>query len=69
MSNRFIVATTSVSLQFGAPCLVLLSDYKFWADHISELVAWCDEHGATTEGMTVNIPSKQVLTLFCLRWS
>lgn len=49
--------------------MIVLADYNFWRDHYDELAEWCNDNGATVEGMTVNIPSTEVLTLFCLQWS
>ena len=67
--TRFIVADPVVSQSFGTPCIIMLSDIKFWNDNFDELQTWCDLNGAEQQGMTVNIPSEAVLTAFCLRWS
>lgn len=47
---------------------VLLTDYKFWANHLDELMAWCQNYGAVQKGMTVDMDEKTFL-IFVLRWS
>jgi hypothetical protein len=49
--------------------IVLLTNVMFWSEQYDNLGTWCEEHHAEVKGMTVNIPSDEVLTLFCLRWT
>jgi hypothetical protein len=48
---------------------VLMSDYNYWADHVGECVEWCSQHGCRIQGMTIEIPDEETLTLFSLKWS
>lgn len=48
--------------------LIVLTDISFWAENVDALKEWCDEHECTTSGMTVQIPTDELYTLFCLRW-
>lgn len=67
--NRFIVApefTYDPNCRFKH--MVVLTDIPFWAREVDNLVPWCIEHGCNTQGMTVEIPDDETLTLFCLRW-
>lgn len=69
--NRFVVAPNYIAngLKPMYGHLIVLSDIGYWADNIDELIAWCKETGCTQKGMTVDVPTDQLLTLFCLRWS
>lgn len=49
--------------------IVILTDITFWNEHYDELQAWCADNGSLVRGMTVDVPSTEVLTLFCLRWN
>lgn len=64
MTERF-VAGISVNADEN---LLILSDFKFWNDNYDELMAWCNENGAQTRGMTV-VCNDVALTAFVLRWS
>lgn len=48
--------------------VVVLTDIAFWAKNADALNQWCNDHGATTAGMTVEFRNEQDLSLFCLRW-
>ena len=65
-SARFVVAGDD--LGFGTR-LIVLSDFRFWIDNMDQLHAWCQLHGATKKGATVELPSDETLTLFVLQWS
>ena len=65
--NRFVIAPAEL-IDDGA-IVIVLSDYKFWAEHADELNAWCSSRGAETQGMTVVLHDEKVLTEFILRWS
>jgi hypothetical protein len=49
--------------------IIVLSDIAFWNEHYDELREWCATNGSVVRGMTVDVPNKEVLTLFCLRWN
>lgn len=70
-NQRFVVAPSYIS-QGLSPVyghLVVLTDIGYWADNIDDLIAWCSEYKCMHRGMTVDIPTDALLTLFCLRWS
>jgi hypothetical protein len=62
--SRFVVVRNDWKSEFS----VLLGDWQFWTDHEADLDAWCEQHGARRQGMTVEM-TEDVLTLFTLRWS
>ena len=71
-NRRFVVAPNYIGRGLDPPVyghIVLLTDIGYWADNIDDLIAWCSEHKCMHQGMTVDIPTDQLLTLFCLRWS
>jgi len=65
--NRFVIAAPE--LVDDGVILVVLSDYRFWADHMDELTAWCCIRDAQQQGMTVVFKDETTLTEFILRWS
>ena len=65
-SRRFVIADDD--LGFGSR-LVVLTDLGFWVKNQERLQDWCQLHGATQTGMTVELPSDNTLTLFVLQWS
>jgi len=65
--SKFIVVRNVSPRRYHAPA-VILGDWQFWTDHEAELDAWCEQHGAQRQGMTVEM-TEDVLTLFALRWS
>lgn len=70
--KRFIVADDSVRDQFedrSSGHLIILTDFKFWADNIDDLVDWCEQYKVVGEGMSLTIPDDKLLTHFILRWS
>lgn len=67
--SRFVVSDPVVSASFGTKYIVILSDLSFWLAHWEELESWCKSNGCKTEGVTVNVPTDQLMTLFSLRWS
>ena len=65
--NRFIVADDfQIDNQFKY--IVILTDIQFWIENNESLLSWCQEHNCSQQGMTVNIPDDETLTLFYLRW-
>lgn len=48
---------------------ILMSDYNYWAEHVDECVLWCKQYGCRIQGMTIEIPDDETLTMFMLRWS
>lgn len=70
--RRFVVTPNYISSGFRQPVhghLVVLSDIGYWADNVDDLLIWCGETGCVLKGMTVDVPTDELLTLFCLRWS
>jgi len=65
--SRFIVAPSEL-IDDGVN-LIVLSDYKYWADNMDTLTAWCKDRNAEIQGMTVAIKDNTTLTEFLLRWS
>lgn len=63
--NRFITAGPELGLEEN---LIILTDISFWYKHYEELKNWCEENDCQQSGMTVVIPTKELLTIFCLRW-
>jgi hypothetical protein len=66
---RFIIADALVSQSLDRYCIIMLGDLGYWTDNYEALQKWCEDHGGSVEGMTVNIPDDHTLTAFCLRWS
>jgi hypothetical protein len=65
--RRFVVADRALGFE---GIVVVLTDYRYWDNHVDELIEWCRATpGITNEGMTVICQDKQSLTLFLLRWS
>lgn len=68
--NRFIIAPDYVrDSDSEHPHMVILTDIGFWADNVDHLVEWCNNYGCKTQGMTVEIPTDDLLTAFCIRWA
>lgn len=66
-NTRFIVAPKE--LVDDGISLIVLSDYRYWADHMDKLTAWCKTRNAEIQGMTVAIKDDATLTEFLLKWS
>jgi hypothetical protein len=64
--NRFVIAPTDL-VDDGA-IVIILSDYKFWADNAEKLDTWCSSRDAEWQGMTVVLHNEKILTEFILRW-
>lgn len=64
-NSRFVI--TPVKLD--AELYVVLSDFRFWADHIDELAEWCKDRNCEVTGMVVTFHDDITLTEFVLRWS
>jgi len=65
--TRFIIAPDD--LVEDEVILIVLSDYRYWADHQDALSVWCQQHNAQVQGMTVVLPDEATLTAFVLRWT
>ena len=63
--NRFIIADP----ELADALLVILTDSKYWSEHIGELINWCADNNAKTEGLTVVFGDEMTLTQFVLKWS
>lgn len=69
MKSRFIMPDPAVCESFGMPAMVILADLEYWNQNYDDLVAWCQDHDARVQGMTVEFPSLELLTAFALRWA
>jgi hypothetical protein len=66
--QRFIIAPSE--LLDKDERLVILTDYKFWADNIDAFADWCDARDTViSEGMTVLFADDITLMEFVLKWS
>lgn len=71
-NRRFVIAPNYISRGLDNPVyghLIVMSDFQYWTKNADAMLAWCNEHGCTIKGMTVEVPTDELLTLFCLRWS
>lgn len=66
--RRFAVVDAR-SWGMGTDWVVVLSDISFWSQHAVDLKHWCDQHDCQARGLTVEIPTEHLLTLFQLKWS
>jgi hypothetical protein len=56
--------------QNGNYYTVFLSSYDFWTEHYDELCEWSQQYsGIKVLGMTVQIDSEELLTVFLLKWN
>ena len=65
--KRFVIAPQEL-IDDGVN-LIILSDYRYWAEHMDALTAWCNHRDADIQGMTVAMKGNATLTEFLLRWS
>jgi len=62
--HRFLVAD-----YYDEHIVVMMTDFRYWTEHTKDLLDWCDRHGCTIEGLTINIPDRETLDWFVLTWS
>lgn len=68
-SNKFILVPPLLMPDgLDINYLVILTDINYWANCEDDLRTWCIEHECLVEGMTINFPTEEMLTLFVLRW-
>ncbi len=66
--NKFILVDNDLTETDNH--LIVLTDIKYWADHVDELAEWCNRNpNARPQGMTIEISDDKTLTHFILRWS
>jgi len=65
--HRFVLVEPDMHEELGH--MVILTDFKFWAENISELMSWCNVNGGEVNGSTVLFRREHDLTAFVLRWS
>lgn len=65
--RRFVLADKSLHEDEGQ--LIILTDFRFWAEHIKQLLEWCRENGGEVNGSTVLFRNDEEVTAFVLRWS
>lgn len=63
--NKFVVVTNLDEYKN----LVVLTNIIYWHDNYTELWRWCEKHNCKVQGMTIEMPDEQTMTLFVLRWS
>ena len=68
-NTRFVITSRDVASHFDQNHLVVLADISFWAAEYDNLLEWCNQNNCDAQGMTVDIPDEQTLSLFCLRWT
>lgn len=66
-TKKFILADSSLIDEEGF--IIILTDVKYWAENIDELILWCKSNGGTVRGMSVSFDSEKQLLLFTLRWA
>ena len=72
--QRFIVADDYAERylryldQYPNGHLIVLTDFKFWTEHIEDLAEWCEQYNVKHSGMTLELSSDELLTIFSLRW-
>lgn len=49
--------------------MVILTDFRYWAENEDSLRNWCAENNTQFAGMTLLFPDKPTLTAFCLKWT
>lgn len=67
-SNRFVRYPAD---EFNVRCvhLIVLTDIHFWTEHLDEIKTWCEDAGCQLQGLSVEIPSDELYTAFCLKWA
>ena len=68
-SSRFVIASDHVLACLDTLHLIVLTDMQFWSEHAAQLTQWCQTHDAKVAGMTVEIPTEELVNMFVLRWS
>lgn len=68
--NRFVLAPKFAydTADTNIEQMVILTNVAFWVGEMDNLISWCRENGCRIQGMTVEIPTEELLTVFCLRW-
>lgn len=69
--HKFVVVDSQV-LNIDAeryPRTVVLADVGYWKERDQQLREWCEHNGCKLKGMTVSLPTKELETLFCLKWT
>lgn len=64
--SKFVVGPVGM---FGCSHVIVLTDIEYWNNNYDELAIWCDDNNCVQQGMTVDIPTDETLTLFCLKWA
>ena len=67
-TNRFVVAGPELH-EFPGCHMIIMTDFSYWSFYSDDCIAWCFENNCTIQGMTILIPSDELLTAFYLRWS
>lgn len=67
LDKKFAVTENSVT-DLPGEILVMLLDWRYWANNEGILDQWCTENGCSRRGMLIGLPDRKTLTLFTLRW-
>lgn len=70
--QRFVGVESGIAQELGqkeGAVIVIMTDVEFWAANVDECIAWCHENGCRLQGMTIEIPDPETMTLFVLRWA
>lgn len=63
--EKFLIQETPV---YPGGFLVVLSDYKYWAQNFDELTDYCRERRLEQDGLIVVLPDEAEVLLFKIRW-
>lgn len=66
-TSKFIVADPALHGEAGQH-LIIMTDFSYWSFYSDECIAWCYANDCKISGMTILIPSDQLLTAFLLKW-
>ena len=65
--NRFMIADSNLGIS-DSLYTVILTDWEYWTSNYQDLYTWCEQYQCRVQGMTVDVPDAETLTLFSLRW-
>lgn len=71
--QRFVITesdTTGLEVDSTQyPYVVVLVDVGYWTERVLELREWCEQNDCLLRGMVIQVPTKETLTIFCLKWT
>ena len=66
---NFIIYDDKELVRHPFQYIIILSKLSYWSENIDALIEWCDMYNCVQEGLTVNVPDKETMVLFTLRWA